>query len=73
MLLDHREKQLDFQFILWRFETKNLNMTKLQKVDNGLEGGRHEDEDIDSIDSEGNAVERRQVEKIQGSSCCTIF
>ena len=37
MLLDEKRKQLDFQFILWKFDTQNLNMAILHKMDVGLE------------------------------------
>ena len=75
MLLDEKRKQLDFQFVLWRFETKKLDMGVLHKMDVGLEQiNAEQNEDVGSQDSEdedGNP--KREVEKIQGSSCCTIF
>ena len=37
MLLDEKRKQLDYQFILWKFDTRKLDMTKLHKMDVGLE------------------------------------
>lgn len=74
MLLDEKRKQLDFQFVLWRFETKKLDMATLHKMDVGLEQiNAEQNEDVDSLDSEGEEREPREVEKIQGSSCCSIF
>ena len=73
MLLDHARKQLDFQFIIWKFDTAKLDSSSLQKLDTGVAKADVNDEDVQSVDSQGNEVEKRPVDQIQGSACCTIF
>ena len=74
MLLDEKRKQLDYQFILWKFDTKKLDLSILQKMDNGLSNADQDNnDDVDSLDSDGNNDSTRQVEKVNGSACCTIF
>ena len=73
MLIDDRHRALDFQYILWRFDTSNLDNQVLGKLDHGPGQTQDEDEDYVELDSHGNEVERKDVEKIKGSACCTIF
>ena len=73
MLIDDKHRALDFQYILWRFDTEALDKTTLNRLDAGPGGNQDEDEDMNEMDSQGNEVARKNVENIKGSSCCTIF
>ena len=75
MLIDERRRSLDYQFILWRFETTDLHEDDdLRFLDNGP-GGMTESqlEEMPEVDSDGNEKPRKTAEEIKGSSCCTIF
>ena len=73
MLIDERRRALDFQYILWRFDTQNLDQQTLKFLDNGP-GAQPEDlEDVPEVDTLGNEMPRKPVDQIKGSSCCTIF
>ena len=74
MLIDDKHRALDFQYILWRFDTENLEMNSLNRLDAGPGGNQDEDEDMPTeLDSQGNEIARKNVENIKGSACCTIF
>ena len=74
MLIDDKHRALDFQYILWRFDTENLDMGTLNRLDMGPGGNQEDDEDMGTeMDSQGNIVERKNVENIKGSACCNIF
>lgn len=73
MLIDESRRALDFQYILWRFDTSSLDRSTLDRLDKGPGQAREENEEIDEYDSEGNEISQRNPEKIKGSSCCTIF
>ena len=73
MLLDQNRKQLDYQYVVWKFDTSKLDQSTLHKLDTGVAGAPEDEEDQNSVDSQGNEVEKRPVDEIKGSSCCTIF
>ena len=73
MLIDDRHRALDFQYILWRFDTSQLDHQNLTRLDNGPGQNQEDREDVDDLDSDGNPTERKNPEMIKGSSCCTIF
>ena len=73
MLIDPQHKTLDFHFILWRFDTSQLDHQTLARLDAGPGGNREDDEELSDADSQTPDGEGRNVEKIKGSSCCTIF
>ena len=75
MLIDERRRSLDYHFILWRFETRDLHEDDdLRFLDNGP-GGMTESqlEELPEVDTDGNEKPRKNAEEIKGSSCCTIF
>lgn len=71
MLIDREKRALDFQYILWHFDTANLDLANLKKLDNKT--GHTEKEDDWEEDAELMQGQTRVVEQSQGSSCCTIF
>ena len=75
MLIDERHRALDFQYILWRFDTSQLDIQDLKFLDNGPGAASEELEDATeyTVDSHGNEVPRKNVEPVKGTSCCTIF
>ena len=73
MLIDARHRALDFQYILWRFHTGDLDLPTIAKLDKGPGRDHEEDEDVAEVDEQGNELPRKNVENIKGSSCCTIF
>ena len=73
MLIDDRHRALDFQYILWKFDIEQLDTVALGRLDNGPGTAAEDDEDQVELDSQGNELERKNVEQIKGSSCCTIF
>ena len=73
MLIDQAHKTLDFHFILWRYETKELDHATLARLDVGPGGNSEDEEELSDADSQNPDGERKQVEQIKGSSCCTIF
>lgn len=56
MLLDHNRRALDFHYILWRFETSNLDTVTLGKLDNGPGASQDDDLEQDELDSDGNEI-----------------
>lgn len=75
MLIDSHHRALDFQYILWRFDTKDLDTVTLGKLDAGPgqnEGDMDEDGDFDTAGNESAAASGKKVEQGK-SSCCTIF
>ena len=49
MFLDQNRKQLDYHFIIWKFDTSKLDQATLHKLDVGVANVNNvEDEDIDS-------------------------
>ena len=46
MLIDDKHRALDFQYILWRFDTENLDMGTLNRLDMGPGGNQEDDEDM---------------------------
>ena len=73
MLIDDAHRALDFQYILWRFDTSQLDTQSLGRLDNGPGKAQEDNEELDDLDSQGNEIERKRPENIKGSSCCTIF
>jgi hypothetical protein len=73
MLIDDAHRALDFQYILWRFDTSELDTVTLGRLDNGPGGNADNNEELNEIDAHGNELERKNVEQIKGASCCTIF
>ena len=73
MLIDDRHRALDFQYILWRFDTSQLDTSELKFLDNGPGGAEEQEEETPEIDTQGNEMPRKNVEINKGSSCCTIF
>ena len=75
MLIDGNHRALDFQYILWRFDTKELDTVTLNRLDAGPNQDDENDEDAE-FDTEGNPVAAaaggKKVEYTK-SSCCTIF
>ena len=56
MLIDSNHRALDFQYILWRFDTKDLDTATLGKLDAGpgqTEGDMDEDENLSLLLSMG--------------------
>ena len=45
MLIDERHRALDFQYILWRFDTTQLDIQDLKFLDNGPGAASEELED----------------------------
>ena len=75
MLIDSNHRALDFQYILWRFDTKDLDTATLGKLDAGpgqTEGDMDEDENFDTAGNESATPGGKKVEQGK-SSCCTIF
>ena len=63
MFLDQNRKQLDYHFIVWKFDTDKLDQSTLHKLDTGVANAHHDDnEDINSVDSQGNEIEKRPVD-----------
>ena len=74
MFLDQNRKQLDYHFVVWKFDTQKLDQSTLHKLDVGVANANDDDnEDINSIDSQGNEIDKRPVEFAGKSACCTIF
>ena len=74
MLIDERHRALDFQYILWRFDTSQLDSADLKFLDNGPGANDEELEDEPVVDTQGNEIApRKNVENSKGTSCCTIF
>ena len=73
MLIDANHRALDFQYILWRFDTKDLDYQTLNRLDNGPGTTNDEDKDEDDDDSQAEYQDRKKVETSSKSSCCTIF
>ena len=71
MLIDNDHKTLDFQYILWRYDTSNLPTDELKRLDKGPGGNYEETEDSDGETPGSDGAGR--PEQIKGSSCCTIF
>lgn len=71
MLLDSQRRALDFQYILWHFDTSKLDLATLKKLDNKT--GHTEKEDDWEQDAEIMEGQTRVVEQSNGSSCCIIF
>ena len=71
MLLDSQRRALDFQYILWHFDTSKLDLATLKKLDNKT--GHTEQEDDWEQDAEIMEGQTRVVEQSSGSSCCVIF
>ena len=71
MLIDSSRRALDFQYILWHFDTEKLDLATLKKLDNKT--GHTEKEDDWEQDAEIMDGETRIVEQTTGSACCTIF
>ena len=53
MLIDSNHRALDFQYILWRFDTKELDTPVLIKLDHGP-GQTEGDQDEDDFETAGN-------------------
>lgn len=51
MLIDERHRALDFQYILWRFDTSQLDTSDLKFLDNGPGGNDEEEEQAPEIDT----------------------
>ena len=52
MFLDQNRKQLDYQFVVWKFDTSKLDHKVLNKLDTGVANQNADnDEDINSVDS----------------------
>ena len=45
MLIDDRHRALDFQYILWRFDTSQLDTSELKFLDNGPGGAEEQEEE----------------------------
>ena len=45
MLIDERHRALDFQYILWRFDTSQLDTSELKFLDNGPGGADEQEEE----------------------------
>lgn len=74
MLIDSNHRALDFQYILWRFDTKDLDLEVLGKLDAGPGQAEGDMEDESELDSDGNEKTPIGKKVEQGkSSCCTIF
>ena len=74
MLLDQNRKQLDYHFVIWKFDTHKLDQSTLHKLDVGVANANEDDNDIDSVDSQGNYKDRPDaVENVVKAVCCTIF
>ena len=70
MFLDKERKALDYNFILWKFNTTKLDHRLLHKLDNGVMG----DEDDDGEwGTEGGNEDSDGVKADTKTSCCTIF
>ena len=55
MLIDSNHRALDFQYILWRFDTSQLDMVELAKLDAGPNNEDDENDD-ENVDSQGNEI-----------------
>ena len=52
MFLDQNRKQLDYQFVVWKFDTSKLDLKVLNKLDTGVANqNAADDEDVNSVDS----------------------
>lgn len=72
MFLDQNRKQLDYHFVIWKFDTSKLDQATLHKLDVGVANVNNEPEDIDSQESQDENG-RKPVESIPKSSCCLLF
>ena len=54
MLIDTHHRALDFQYIMWRFDTKDLDIQALNKLDAGPGSKEGESDEDDDLDSQGN-------------------
>ena len=85
MLLDGSRKTLDFHYILWRFNTRELDHQYLKSLQ--ADFGGEEDEQVDIIEQESMksvGLTALEMEHSKGKSsliknskkrktCCTIF
>ena len=61
MLIDSQRRALDFQYILWHFDTANLDLPTLKKLDKKTGHKEKEDEydeDIEIIEGQNRVVEQ---------------
>ena len=73
MFIDKDKKQLDYHFLLWKFDTSRLDIKSLTKLDAGSQFQAPDEEEVE-FDSDGNEIEpKEQVERSNASACCTIF
>lgn len=82
MLLDASRKTLDFHYILWRFNTRELDHQELKSLHGDFGGDVEENEDIieqESMKSVGlTTLEMEQSTRVKSQvkkrkTCCTIF
>lgn len=75
LFLDAPCKTIDHHFLLWKFDTKNLDHKALLKLDVGLlAGGEAADGETDyGTEGDDPNSPSNEVEKVSGSSCCNIF
>lgn len=74
LFMNEDRKTLDHHFLLWKFDTTKLDHKALHKLDVGLLGNG-EAADATDYGTEGDETPGGldSVEKVNSSSCCTIF
>ena len=83
MLLDSSRKTLDFHYVLWRFDTKGLDVAELKSLQNDFRGEGEEENDELGEEESMKSVAMSALETDHGAkgkagakkrkTCCTIF
>jgi len=73
--MNEDRKTLDHHFLLWKFDTSKLDHKALHKLDVGLLGNGEAQNAETDYGTEGDETPGglEGVEKVNSSSCCTIF
>ena len=72
--LEKERRFLDYQFILWKFDTKSLNHNLLHRLDVGKAGSDDEDDLADTLPrAESIANYKKEQKDTTKSACCSIF
>ena len=59
MFLSKEKRQLDYHFLLWKYDTSKLDHTTLSKLDKGAQAAENPDEVVDKL--------------VKTKSCCNLF
>lgn len=71
MLQNKNDKELDYHYILWKFDTDKIPEKRmLEKMDGGPVNINDND-----LETTGNieGQDKSEVEKVQATACCNIF